>query len=240
MHLSLLSAAATSAPSPSSGPGWTDIGGFWVSVGGFVLAIALAIVGWIQAYKARGEAGIAREQADTAKTQAADAKRIADEAQAQTAAAQRSATAAEAQATAAREDADEAQKQTRAAVEALELEKEPQLAVRVERHGAGSFENYMQWAAWEVVNHGRAWAQEVYVRFNFDPDQSTYGLPLLGDVQPGQRVRIKPRGGKTLPQPDSIQVTTSDGKTEGPVVELEYRLANGEARRVKVKPIVTD
>jgi hypothetical protein len=196
-------------------PTWTDIGGFWASVGGFALAIALAIVGWVQAHGAKADARVAKEQADAA-------KRIADEAQRQTAAAETAAKAA--------------QEQAEATIAAFDWETVPQLEIV-----AGPAYQVLDLSVdpavqrvtstWRLRNTGKAAAIRLTARMDFDPDGTIHGPQTSEELLGGKTLLLHSYRG-VLP---SFEEASSNG--EPPVVVVSYTTPTGE-ERTQVKRVI--
>lgn len=197
-------------------PTWTDIGGFWVSVCGFALAIALAIVGWVQAHRAKGDAKTAKEQANAAKM-------IAGEAKLQTAAAEAAAQAA--------------QKQAAAAVAALDWETVPQLEVvsgfdYLSERDDGEVKRTILTSDWWVSNTGKAPAIRLKVSINLGTTARTVEAFSVDKLDGGKTSSLMPWGDA---MPPFYQI-----RKEGfePMAILTYTTPTGEERTV-TKPVIS-
>lgn len=197
-------------------PTWTEIGGFWVGALGFALAIALAIVGWVQARGAKAEAKVAKEHADAAQEQATAAKKIAGEAKRQTAAAEAAAEAA--------------QQQAEAAIAALHWETVPQLVVvATKRYNQsvidGSVRRQVMTSDWFVVNTGKAAAIRLSVRLHFGSDtQISPGPNNFLRLDPGERSLLSLYG---VPFPAFEDLLGAGYK---PTARLKYDTPTGQPK----------
>lgn len=196
-------------------PTWTDIGGFWVSAGGFALAIALAIVAWVQAAGAKGDAKIAKQQADAAKEQARAAEQIAEQARKQTAIAEAA--------------AESARDQASAASAALDWETVPQLEVTAGPSYPSLDVNVepareVQTSTWQISNHGKATAIRLVVEMPFDPDGAIHGKQDFARMVGGQSYLLQSFR-SSFP---SFEEASQDGRP--PVVTLKYVTPTGEQR----------
>lgn len=190
-------------------PTWTDIGGFWVSAGGFTLSIILAIVGWVQAHGARGDAKTAKDQANAA-------RRIADEAQRQTAAAE--------------EAAEAARKQAAAAVAAFEWDTVPRLEVLAnhdymcETRTTKGYREDTLTSDWYVSNTGKAAAIRLEVTFDFGPNQIQLAPLTTPKLDGGSYWKVALYR-VAMPPYDTIRSTGFS-----PSAKLRYTTPTGESR----------
>jgi hypothetical protein len=191
-------------------PTWTDTGGFILALISLGLAVALAIVGWVQVHDAKQDAKTAKDQADAA-------RRIADEAQRQTAAAEAAAIAAKDQA--------------EAAVAALEWETIPQLEVVASKTYTtfgfqGSVRTTVSTSDWIVRNNGKAAAIRLTVELDFGTDSViAIGPNSYTKLDADQSEKLGLFGVTMPPFEDLVK----EGHT--PMATLHYGTPTGEVKK---------